>query len=201
MSCPGGGSPSRSASATARLGQRAHARADAALAHLERQLHAAHLAGLGQQALDRELEVVDLLEREVHALGDAADDQPDHGLEVARQGRLEVDALVMVASTRFSDGSLAHDAILAHQAGQLPRCDSVRGLVELELEAFRRPGRAPGTLAARRDSEAGRSRPASARAVEGGVLQRHPAWWRAPPSGPTTTRFELGVALQHVQRL
>ena len=50
------------------------------------------LARLGQQALDRELEVVDLLEGEVHALGDAADDQPHDGLEIAGQRRLEVDA-------------------------------------------------------------------------------------------------------------
>jgi hypothetical protein len=37
-------------------------------------------------------------------------------------------------STRFSDGPFAHNAILAHQAGQLPGCDSVRGAIELELE-------------------------------------------------------------------
>ena len=66
------------------------------LPHLERQLHAAHLARLGQQALHRELEVVDLLEREVHALGDAADDQPHDGLKIARQRRLEVDAFMQL---------------------------------------------------------------------------------------------------------
>jgi hypothetical protein len=38
-------------------------------------------------------------------------------------------------STRLSDGSLAHDAILTHQTGQLSRCDSVRGLIELEVDA------------------------------------------------------------------
>ena len=52
-----------------------------------------HLPRLGEQALDRELEVVDLLEGEVHALRDPADDQPHDGLEIARQRRLEVDAL------------------------------------------------------------------------------------------------------------
>ena len=52
--------------------------------------------GLGQQPLDGELEVVDLLEGEVHALGDAADDQAHDGLEVARQRRLEVDSLLLL---------------------------------------------------------------------------------------------------------
>jgi hypothetical protein len=75
-----------------RLGERAHSGPDAGLADLERETHAAHLARLGQQALDRELEVVDLLEGEVHALRDPADDQPYHGLEVARQRRLQDDA-------------------------------------------------------------------------------------------------------------
>ena len=55
-----------------------------------------HLPRLRQQALDGELEVVDLLEGEVHALGDAADDQPHHRLEVARQRRLEVDAFMQL---------------------------------------------------------------------------------------------------------
>ena len=78
------------------LGERPHARADARLAHLEGQLDAADLARLGEQPLDRELEVVDLLEREVHALGDAADDQAYDSVEVARQRRFEVDAFVLV---------------------------------------------------------------------------------------------------------
>jgi hypothetical protein len=35
---------------------------------------------------------------------------------------------------RLSDGALAQDAILTHQAGELSRCDSVRRAVKLELE-------------------------------------------------------------------
>ena len=88
------------------------------LADLEREADGAGVPGLGEQALDGELEVVDLLEGEVHALGDAADDQAHDGLEVARQRRLEVDPLSTV--TRSRDRALAHDAIAAHQAGQLP---------------------------------------------------------------------------------
>jgi hypothetical protein len=72
--------------------ERPDARPDARPPHLKRQLHAAHLTRLGQEALHRELEVVDLLEREVHALGDAADNQPHDGLKIARQRRLEVNA-------------------------------------------------------------------------------------------------------------
>src|SRR5205085_11196731 len=49
--------------------------------------------GLRQQPLDRELEVVYLLEAEVDPLGDAADDQPHDGMEVASDRRLELDPL------------------------------------------------------------------------------------------------------------
>src|SRR5918999_2602519 len=78
------------------LAQRADPRPDAAFAHLERQMNAADLAGLGQQALDRELEIVDLLEREVHALGYPADDEPHDGMEVAGQRRVEIDSLLVL---------------------------------------------------------------------------------------------------------
>jgi hypothetical protein len=91
VSWPGGASPSRSASATA-ASDSGPTRADARLADLEGEADAADLAGLGEQPLHGQLEVVDLLEREVDALGDAADDEAHHGLEIAGQRRLEVDA-------------------------------------------------------------------------------------------------------------
>ena len=85
VSSPGAPSPLRSASATAcSLSGPTRARTRPSATSNER-LHGLLLAGLGQQALDGELKIVDLLEREVHALGDAADDQPDDGLEVAGQ--------------------------------------------------------------------------------------------------------------------
>ena len=62
-------------------------------AHFEREPDRPDGPRLGQQALDGELEVVDLLEREVHTLGDAADDQAHDAVEVAGERRLEVDAL------------------------------------------------------------------------------------------------------------
>ncbi len=65
------------------LAERSDARADAVLADLEGEPHAALRAGLGEQPLDGELQVVDLLEGEVHPLGDAADDQPHDRMEVA----------------------------------------------------------------------------------------------------------------------
>ena len=56
-------------------------------------LHAADLTGLGEQPLDGELQVVDLLEGEVDALGDTSDDQANDGLKVAGERRLELDEL------------------------------------------------------------------------------------------------------------
>ena len=91
VSWPGRESPSRSASVMARSSQRPHARADRLLADLEAQVDGVASPGLGQQPLHRQLEVVDLLEREVHPLRDAADDQPDRPAgsraTAARRGR------------------------------------------------------------------------------------------------------------------
>ena len=53
------------------LVERPDARADRLLADLEAQMDGVARPGLGQQPLHRQLEVVDLLEREVHPLGDA----------------------------------------------------------------------------------------------------------------------------------
>ena len=96
MSWPGGASPLRSASASddSESGPTRVRMLDSPTSNERRTLP--DLAGLGEQALDRELEVVDLLEREVHALGDAADDQADDRLEVARQRGHEVDAFLVV---------------------------------------------------------------------------------------------------------
>ena len=105
-------------------------------ADLEREADAPDLAGLGEQALDRELEVVDLLEREVHALGDAADDQADHRLEVARQRGHEVDALWWLV-TRLSDGPSPTTRSSRIRQASCPGATRVGRLVELELECRR----------------------------------------------------------------
>ena len=107
------------------LAERPDARADAVAADLEREPHAALRARLGQQPLDGELKVVDLLEGEVHALGDAADDQPHDGLEVARDSGASRSMRSCGSRSTLTrwlpDRSVADDAVADQQAGELAR--------------------------------------------------------------------------------
>jgi hypothetical protein len=61
------------------------------LEQLERQRHGVLGVALREQALDRQLQVVELVEAEVEPVGDAAQDHPDDRLPVASYGRRQLD--------------------------------------------------------------------------------------------------------------
>src|SRR4051794_38897404 len=72
---------------------RPDAHAHAALEDLEGQRHAVLEARLGQEPLDRELEVVELVEAEVEPIADPAQDEPDDRVPSASDGRYELDSV------------------------------------------------------------------------------------------------------------
>ena len=135
VSTPGGAVAVRERLGDRARAERSHPRANAVLDDLEREADAADLARLGEQPLDGELQVVDLLEGEVDALGDASDDQANDRLEVAGERRVELDELASAWSIkRFPDRPVPHDGVFIHEAGELAGRDRVRRLVELDRE-------------------------------------------------------------------
>src|SRR4051794_36603223 len=100
---------------------------------------------------------------------------------------------------RFSDRAFADDAILSHQAGKLPGCDSARGPVELEFEGSVGLDVHPARYRLRVIAKAN-GLDLVGRAVKGGVLQAHAVGVeRLPRADDYAVR--LGFALQDVQRL
>ena len=131
--------------------------------------------GLGQQALDRQLEVVHVLEAEVGALGDAAHDQPHDRPERPVQRRLEGHAV----SHRPRHGAPPDHQVAVHQARGLARGGRRHLAAELERQRAMRAGAARRHRARHRAARgSAAARDVAARA---GPVQHAPA--PPPPAG------------------
>ena len=183
-----------SASARPRSLQRPDARADARRAELEGEPHAAVAARLGEQPLDAQLEVVHLVEAQVRALGDAADDQPHHRAEGARRA-----APRSAPAQPPRHRPPADHEVAVHQARRLPRRGPRHLAIEVDAQA----------LAAVRDraGDPGRRRSAAAPpapatrprcSTDGSAATARVA---SSARGPTTTPVAPRVLRQHVERL
>ena len=73
--------------------ERSDAQADALVEHLEAERDAVLETRVGEQALDRELQVVELLEAEVEPVRDATENQPDDGVPLTPDGRDKFDSI------------------------------------------------------------------------------------------------------------
>ena len=88
---------------------------------------------------------------------------------------------------RLPDGPLTHHAIIAHEAGELPRGNRARGLVELERDPPVVPVAGAAGKGARVIAQPHRL-DLLERAMEADVVERHDRS-RSASLGPTVTRF------------